>query len=132
VILVLADTSVWVAHFRRAEPVLQSLVAADRMLCHPFVVLEIACGSPPLRERTIADLQRLQSSVVATTNEILALIDQKHLHASGCGAVDVALLASVLLTPEATLWTLDRKLRVLAERLGVSFSSAGFDTRRHQ
>ena len=29
--LILADTSVWVAHFRRANPLLQSLVAMDQV-----------------------------------------------------------------------------------------------------
>jgi len=41
---------------------------------------------------------------------------------SGCGAIDIALIASVLLTPGALLWTLDKKLGLLAARLDVTFS----------
>lgn len=122
--LVLADTSVWVAHFRRANPVLQSLVAMDQVLCHPLIVLELSCGTPPTpRERTIGDLKKLQQAIVATTDETLALIEREQFHDSGCGAIDMALLASVLLTPDALLWTLDKKLGALAARLGVSFST---------
>lgn len=120
---ILADSSVWIAHFRAADPKLQALVAMDRILCHPFIVLELACGTPPSpRERTLADLRRLRQSVVATTDEILALIEREKLHDSGCGAVDMALLASARLTAGAQLWTKDRHLDALAQRLGVAFS----------
>jgi hypothetical protein len=122
--LVLADTSVWVAHFRSARTVLQSLLAMDQVLCHPLIVLELACGTPPApRERTLGDLKKLEQAVVATTDEILALIEREQLHDSGCGAVDVALLASVLLTPDTLLWTKDKNLAVLAARLGVAFTA---------
>ena len=123
--LVLADTSVWVAHFRSTNPILQSLVAMDHVLCHPLVVIELACGTPPApRERTLGDLKKLQQAVVATTDETLALIEREHFYESGCGAVDMALLASVLLTADALLWTLDKKLDALAARLGATFDAS--------
>ena len=118
--LVLADTSVWVAHFRSAQPALQALLEADQVLCHPLVVLELGCGTPPApRERTLGYLQKLRQAVVATPEEILALIEREHLYDSGCGAVDVSLLASTMLTPGAQLWTLDKKLAALATRLHI-------------
>jgi hypothetical protein len=101
------------------------LVAMDQVLCHPLVVLELACGTPPApRERTIGDLKKLQQAVVATADEILALIDREKFHDSGCGAIDMALLASALLTPDTLLWTRDKNLNSLATRLGVAFSTA--------
>lgn len=119
---VLVDTSVWVGHFRRADPVLRALLAEDRVLCHPLVVLELACGTPPApRERTLADLRMLRQANVATTEELLSLIEARRLYDAGCGAVDVALLASALLTPETALWTADRNLAALAKRLGIAF-----------
>ncbi len=119
--LVLVDTSLWVGHFRRANPVLQSLLAMDQVLCHPLIVLELACGTPPApRERTLGDLRMLRQAVVATTEETLALVEKERLYDPGCGAIDVALLASVLLTPDARLWTTDRSLDALALRLGVA------------
>ena len=88
------------------------------------MVLEIACGTPPTpRERTIADLKRLQNAVVATTDETLALIKRHRLHDSVCGAIDMALLAGVLLTPNTLLWTRDKPLSALATRLGIAFST---------
>lgn len=125
--LVLADTSVWVAHFRRANPVLQSLLADGQVLCHPLIVIELACGTPPApRERTIANLRTLQQAVVATTAEILALIDTEQFQDSGCGAIDMALLTSARLTPGALLWTLDRNLDALASRSGVAFRTEAY------
>lgn len=123
---VLVDTSVWVAHFRRADPALASLLAADRVLCHPLIVVEIACGTPPSpRQRSIGDLQRLRQAVVATSEEVLRLIETERLHDSGCGAIDMALLASTRLTPGAQLWTHDRDLATLAKRMDISFKGKG-------
>ena len=122
--MIVADTSVWVAHFRKANPLLQALVATDQVLCHPLIVIEIACGTPPTpRLRTLNDLACLRQAVVATPQETLAFIEHERLYDSGCGAVDVALLASTLLTPQARLWTMDRNLQALALRLNVAFDS---------
>jgi predicted nucleic acid-binding protein len=119
---VLADSSVWVAHFRKSNGILQSLLATDQVLCHPLILLELACGTPPApRGRTLGDIKNLQQSAIATTDETLALIEREQLQDSGCGAVDMLLLASVLVTPDAVLWTVDKNLDALAARLGVAF-----------
>jgi predicted nucleic acid-binding protein len=119
---VLADSSVWVGHFRKSKGLLQSLLATDQVLCHPLILLELACGTPPApRERTLGDIKKLQQSAIATTDETLSLIEREQLQDSGCGAVDMLLLASVLLTPDAVLWTVDKNLDALAARLGVAF-----------
>ena len=119
---VLADSSVWVAHFRKSNGLLQSLLAADQILCHPLIVLELACGTPPApRERTLGDLKKLQQSVIATPEETLELIEREKLQDLGCGAVDMSLLASVLLTTDTTLWTIDKNLGALSARLGADF-----------
>lgn len=116
---VLVDTSVWVAHFRQPDARLQELLQNDRVLCHPLIVLEIACRTPPARQRTLADLRCLRRPVIASEDEILALIERERLADSGCGAVDAALLAAVLLTPGARLWTSDRDLAAMARRAGA-------------
>jgi len=120
--LVLADTSVWISHFRKPNPVLQTLLSADQVLCHPMVLIEIACRTPPApRERTLSDLRQLRSATVANTEETLALIEREQLQDSGCGAIDLLLLGSVLLTSDAVLWTLDRNLEALAARFEISY-----------
>jgi hypothetical protein len=121
-VAVLADSSVWVAHFRKSDRVLQSLLATDQVLCHPLIVLELACGTPPApRERTLGDLKKLKQAVIATTEETLELIEREQLQDLGCGAVDVSLLASVLLTPDTLLWTVDKNLDALSARFRVTF-----------
>jgi predicted nucleic acid-binding protein len=120
--LVLADTSVWIAHFRKSNQALQTLLSADQVLCHPMVLVEIACGTPPApRARTLSDLRQLRSASLASTDETLALIERERLQDSGCGAIDLLLLGSVLLTSAALLWTLDKNLRTLAARFHILF-----------
>lgn len=122
---VLVDSSVWVTHFRKPNRILQSLLAADEVLCHPLIVLELACGTPPApRRRTLGDLREIRQAVIATAGETLELIEREGLHGQGCGAVDMSLLASVLLTPDALLWTEDKDLKALSARLGVAFRRA--------
>lgn len=133
--MVLVDTSLWVGHFRRANPVLQTLLETGQVLCHPLIVLELAFGAAPaLRERTLGDLKVLRQAVAATPEETLALLAKEQLYDSDCGAVDVALLASVKLTPASLLWTADNGLRVLSARLGVACipAHAGKSRRRPQ
>jgi predicted nucleic acid-binding protein len=118
---VLVDTSVWVAHFRHANAVLAQLLWQDAVLCHPWVLGEVACGTPPTREQTLNDLAALQMAQVASIQELLVFADRERLYGLGCGMVDLGLLASTRLTPGAQLWTLDRRLAGLAERFGVAF-----------
>ena len=117
---VLVDTSVWVDHFRQRNAPLVALLLLDAVLIHPLVLGELACGTPPSRTQTLADLQRLQSAQQATVREVMALVERERLFGLGCGLVDVSLLASALMTPGATLWTLDHRLTALAERFGVA------------
>ncbi len=120
--MVLADTSIWVSHFRKSNLSLESLLASDQILCHPLVLIELSCGSPPSpRTRTLDYLKRLQQATVATAEETLSLIEMHQLHESGCGAVDVSLLASILLSENALIWTLDKHLESLATQLGISY-----------
>jgi predicted nucleic acid-binding protein len=121
---VLADTSVWVDHFRRPNAMLADLLLHDRVVMHPLILGEIACGTPPERQRTLADLGQLEQTRQASVPEAMALIERERLFGSGCGLVDVLLLASVLLTPGVGLWTLDKRLGTLAERFGVRYRPA--------
>jgi len=84
-----------------------------------MVLGEIACGSPPSRKQTLADLARLPSTQQASLQEVLAFIEREQLFGLGCGFVHITLLASTLLTPGAELWTLDKRLAALAEHAGV-------------
>ncbi len=117
---VLVDTSVWVDHFRRPNEELIELLANDSVMVHSMVVGEIACGTPPDRSETLAALAEIQPANHASIEETMVLLDAEQLFGSGCGFVDIILLASTRITPGATLWTLDRRLEGLAERLGIA------------
>ena len=120
---VLVDTSVWVAHFRHLNNALVDLIERDRVLGHPMVLAEIACGTPPApREQTLGDMALLGQAHLASWTEVMAFIEREKLYGLGCGFVDIALLASTCITPDAILWTLDKKLLDLAGRLGVQFT----------
>lgn len=121
---VLVDTSVWVDHFRQRSPALVGLLERDAVMMHPMVLGELACGTPPSRTQTLADLQRLQPTQQASIREVMVFVEQEQLFGLGCGLVDLSLLASTLMTPGASLWTLDRRLAALAERFGVAHRPA--------
>lgn len=119
---VLIDTSVWSDHFRRRNDELVELIELDQALTHPLVVGELACGTQPEpRARTLGDIGLLQAANQASVDEVREFIEQEKLFGMGCSWVDVALLASTLITPGARLWTLDKRLAGLATRFGCSF-----------
>jgi predicted nucleic acid-binding protein len=119
---VLVDTSVWVNHFRAANPTLIGLLESDRVLGHPLVLAEIACGTPPSpRAQTLESLSLLRPAQQASLPEVMAFIEREKLYGLGCGVVDLTLLASACMTSQSALWTLDRRLSELANRYGVEF-----------
>lgn len=116
---VLVDTSVWVDHFRQKNDALVGLLELDLVMAHPLVIGEIACGTPPNRTQTLSDLQCLQQTQQASIREVVDFIENERLFSLGCGLVDLLLLASTLMSPSVELWTLDKRLSVLAERFNV-------------
>ncbi|MFT6896878.1 MAG: putative nucleic acid-binding protein [Paraglaciecola sp.] len=120
--MVLVDTSVWVSHFKNTQPKLIELLNQDLVSCHPLVIAEIACGTPPNpRARTLGYLSLLNQSKVATQEEVLSTIERYNLFGRGCGYIDIALLASALITDNTKLWTLDKRLNLLAKQFDRSF-----------
>lgn len=120
---VLIDTSVWVDHFKRGNANLIEILLRDDALIHPMVLGELACGTPPdPRERTLGDLALLNPVAQATSEEVLSFVERERLYGLGCGLIDLTLLASTLISPGVRLWTLDRRLRQLAQRFEVAFN----------
>lgn len=119
---VLIDTSVWVDHFRRRNETLVQLITTDQALTHSLVLLELACGTPPApRARTLHDIGLLRRAQHATSSEVTKFIETERLYGQGCGSVDLTLLASALMTPGGSLWTVDRRLQKLARQFNVAF-----------
>jgi predicted nucleic acid-binding protein len=117
--MVLADTSVWIDHFRRGLPELSSQLGSHLVLTHPFVIGELACGNLRNRRAVLMDLQRLPQAVPASQREVLHLIESRQLWGKGLGWADVHLLSSALLS-DCRLWTLDKRLHTVAVRLGLA------------
>ena len=121
---VLVDTSVWVGHFKQRNERLVALLEAGRVVCHPYVVTEVACGTPPNRRAIIAMLAELESAPLATPEELLELIERRSLYGRGCGFVDMSLLASALLNHQTLIWTLDKRLASVAAELNRAYRPA--------
>jgi predicted nucleic acid-binding protein len=118
--MILIDTSIWIDHLRLEEPTVSRLLVTGRALVHPMVIGEIAVGSFKRREVILEELSRLAIAAMATHEEVLRLISAHQLFGVGIGYMDVHLLASVRLTPNASLWTRDKNLRDVAARLNLA------------
>ena len=118
--MILADTSLWIDHFRKGDAEFAALLDAGEVLSHPFVIGELAMGNLRDREVVLRELGRLPRAVVAHPEEVLALIAQAQLHGQGLGYVDGCLLAATRLSAEARLWTRDRRLAEVAARMGLA------------
>jgi predicted nucleic acid-binding protein len=116
---VLADTSIWIDHFRRRDAKLAEFLDRGDVVMHPFVVGELLLGHVPRIAEMIEDLCRLPKAAVAGADEVLEFISRKKLPGSGIGYVDAHLLAAAALTPEAALWTRDKRLLVAARLLAL-------------
>jgi len=117
--MILADTSVWVDHFRKRDTELYQQLRSNNIYIHPFVVTELALGKLPDREKTIASLDRLPMVKVAQLSEVRRMIEAHSLHQRGIGFVDAHLLASTLITAHTVFWTRDKQLRTIADTLGL-------------
>jgi len=123
--VILVDTSVWVDHLRESDEALAGLLEAGNVLAHPFVIGELALGNITRRDLVLRSLHDLPQASVATDREVLHLVDQHLLFGLGIGYLDAHLLAAVLLTAGAGLWTRDRRLERAADRLGLTTASPG-------
>jgi predicted nucleic acid-binding protein len=116
--VVLVDTSVWVSHLRVEKPALQKLLLEAEVVCHPFILGELACGNIRKRAEVLSLLRALPMAPVVTGEEFLDFVDANRLMGSGIGFVDVHLLASARLA-RLPLWTQDRNLTAAARRLNL-------------
>jgi len=53
--MILVDSSVWIGHFRRAEPRLETLLKYKLVALHPFVFGRTGLRNLPKRTETILD-----------------------------------------------------------------------------
>ena len=119
--MILVDTSVWVDHLRAGDEDMAALLIQSRVLMHPFVMGELACGNLRNRHEVLALLRGLPRATVATDDEALFFIERHALMGRGIGYVDAHLLAAVTLGGATRLWTRDKRLRTVTDSLQLSY-----------
>ena len=116
---VLVDTSIWIDHLRNSEPVLVDLLERDQVCVHQSVITELALGNLKNRSIVLKAVERLMIVRSVDDRGVRHLVEERRLWGRGLSAVDVALLASALVTPGVVLWTRDKRLRQAARDVGV-------------
>ena len=118
--MILVDSSVWVDHLRQGDQRLVTLLEASQVLTHPFVVGEIALGSLKNRETILGSMKGLPQAATATDEEVQQFIESNALFGLGIGYIDAHLLAAVRLDAGSRLWTRDKRLGAVANRMGLA------------
>ena len=118
--MVIVDTSIWVTHLRRGSRHLEELLLDAKVVCHPFVVGELACGNLKNRDEFLSLLQSLPMAPTVVLDELLYFIERHRLMGKGIGFVDANLLASANLSG-IPLWTFDKRLRSAATGLELAY-----------
>ena len=117
--MVLVDTSIWIDHLRRGDRQLAMLLETGDVVCHPFVIGELACGCLARRQTVLELLHALPRMEQAAHEEILAFIEDRDLHGGGIGLIDAHILWAAA-NEGHVVWTRDARLRRIAVRLGVA------------
>jgi predicted nucleic acid-binding protein len=117
--VILADTSVWIDYLSAGDARLAVELSRGNILTHAYVQGELALGSYQHRAKVLAAIDALPSARLARADEVRVLIEHRSLYGRGIGYVDTHLIASVLITPNAMLWTRDKRLRLVAESLKI-------------
>jgi hypothetical protein len=121
--MILVDTSVWIEHLRIGEESLATLLNGSRVLTHPFVIGELACGNLRNRTEFLKLLEGLPRAPVASQEEVLFFVESNELMGQGIGFVDAHLLAATAMFPASRLWTLDKRLGRVAAKLAIAYES---------
>jgi predicted nucleic acid-binding protein len=117
--LILADTSIWIDHFRSGNKELRKHLNEGQIVIHPSIIAELALGLLHERTKTLALLDLLPQVRVAQLSEVRRMIEVRRLYSLGIGLTDAHLIASVFINPSTLLWTRDKRLRKAAEGLGI-------------
>ena len=121
--MILADTSIWIDHFRSGNRSktneLRKHLNEGQIVIHPSIAAELALGSLEQRTKILALLDLLPQVRMAQLGEVRLMIEARRLYSLGIGLTDAHLIASVFINPPTLLWTRDRRLRTVAEGLGI-------------
>jgi predicted nucleic acid-binding protein len=125
--LILADTSIWIDHFRSGNrrsgnDEMRKLLNEGQIVIHPAIIAELALGSLQQRTKTLALFDLLPHVQAAQLSEVRRMIEARHLYSLGIGLTDAHLIASVFINPSTLLWTKNKRLHKAAQALGIHAS----------
>ena len=89
--MILVDTSVWIEHLRAGSDRLKTLLFDQQVLCHPFVIGELACGMLQKRGEILTMLKALPEAPLLEHEEVISFLDARLLYGRGIGWVDAHL-----------------------------------------
>ena len=118
--MVLVDTSVWIAYLRDGNVRLETLLNNGDVVCHPFIVGELACGNLKNRSEILSLLRALPMATHVEDEEVMQFIENYTLMGKGLGYIDVHLIASAVLT-KVPLWTFDKNLDKISSKLSLEY-----------
>ena len=118
--MVLVDTNIWINHFRKTEPGLVALLNSGSVVCHPFIIGELAAGNLKNRAEILSLFQAMPSAPMIEPEEYLEFVEVRNLMGKGLSFVDIHLLASAVLSG-VPFWTGDKRLSKAANELGVPY-----------
>ena len=107
--MILADTSLWIQHFRHGLPDFEMALRKGKIATHSFVIGELAMGNLSRRSNTLAALRQLPRASEGTIDECHAFVEAHKLHGRGIGWGDLQLIVAARLSGYP-LWTLDTRL----------------------
>ncbi|OQZ03645.1 MAG: VapC toxin family PIN domain ribonuclease [Candidatus Brocadia sp. UTAMX1] len=118
--MVLVDTSVWVVHLRSGNIGLETLLSEGNVVCHPFIVGELACGNLKNRAEILSLLQTFPMAIPGEHEEVMRFLEDHTLMGKGLGYIDIHLIISAIVTG-IPLWTVDKKLDEISLKLGIGY-----------
>jgi predicted nucleic acid-binding protein len=122
-VVILADTSTWIDHFRRSDLRLHDLARNGDICSHPFVTGELAAGSLHVRHRVLLMLRNLPQLEPVNESEYFDFLERHEVNGKGLGFVDIHLLAAAEQAGDVQVWTKDGRMLEQAERLGLNYKS---------
>jgi predicted nucleic acid-binding protein len=120
--VIIVDTEIWIDFWleRPHTDALVELLEQNVVLAHDLVIEELALGTlgtSRVREIALDELRKLPPAPLARVEDVLALVEHEKLAGVDLHVVGAHLLSSARLAG-AQLWTRDKKLAEVAERLG--------------
>jgi predicted nucleic acid-binding protein len=112
----LVDSSVWIAHFKKPDSNLISLLESDDVVLHPFIIQELYLGRPKGKNFVFERLAKLPLAPLLSDEEFRHFVDSFKISGKGIGIIDTHILGSAYFEKTA-LYTFDKKLNLLSSHI---------------